>query len=645
MADPKRSYTPIMGGSDGGNDSSSSKSGKRPLSPESSERVGAKKMHADGKRQRNVLSIQQKVELLKKLDHGVSVAQLREDYGVGQSIIYDLRGQKDKILKFYSESDSVKGMAKRKTLRGPQSSDLDNVLYEWFRQRHCQGVPVSGPMLMEKAKAYHSEMKIEGDCNYSTGWLQKFKNCHGIRHLKASGEKLSADHEAAEKYVEDFARLVTENDLTAEQIYNTDKTGLFWRCLPRNTLVCNDENSASGVKESKERLTVLTCANAASTHKCKLLVIGKSARPRAFKGVKVFPVIYQSNKRAWITQELTSDWFDNSFVEAREHCRKVGLPENCKIVLLLDNCSAHPAVETMVTRNVFATYLPPNCTSLIQPMDQGIIRYMKCHYRSEFMQKLVNHDGPDGYESFKKIFTIKDAVWCVARAWDAVLPPILKLAWRNIWPATMFSEDDDDASGDSEGFKISQEKSDIAELMTYAKGLSDVVPDLNENDVEKWIDCDFNAPVHQTLTDSEIIDVILNPNTVESDNSDDGDEQEVSQEKMTMTEGIDTFTRLINFLEQKSFITQQEIMQMYRIQDKLIKERPNCMKQTTLMALFQKASNDCVRQSKVTPTPSPIPLPDDTELELMNLTVSDESPAPSTSATTDSTVSSPVAST
>nr|XP_005993580.1 PREDICTED: jerky protein-like [Latimeria chalumnae] len=391
MADPKRSYTPIMGASDGGNDSSGSKSGKRPLSAENSERVGAKKMRAGkssgGARwQRNVLSIQQKVELLKKLDHGVSVAQLREDYGVGQLTIYDLRGQKDKILKFYTESDSVKGMAKRKKLRGPHSSDLDKVLYEWFRQHCCQGVPVSGPTLMEKAKAYHSEMKIEGDCDYSTGWLQKFKNRHGIRHLKASGEKLSADHEAAEKYVKDFARLVTENDLTAEQIYNADKTGLFWRCLPRNTLICNDEKSASGVKESKERLIVLMCANAAGTHKCKLLVIGKSARPRAFKGVKVFPVIYQSNKRAWITQELTSDWFDNNFVvEAREHCQKVRLPENCKIVLLLDNCSAHPAAETMVTRNVFATYLPPNCTSLIQPMDQGIIRNMKCHYCSEFM--------------------------------------------------------------------------------------------------------------------------------------------------------------------------------------------------------------------------------------------------------------------
>jgi hypothetical protein len=56
-------------------------------------------------------------------------------------------------------------------------------------------------MLMEKAKSYHEELKIEGDYDYSMGWLQKLKNRHGIRYLKISGEKLSANHELVEEYV------------------------------------------------------------------------------------------------------------------------------------------------------------------------------------------------------------------------------------------------------------------------------------------------------------------------------------------------------------------------------------------------------------------------------------------------------------
>ncbi|CAM1330237.1 Uncharacterised protein at_DN0665, partial [Pycnogonum litorale] len=180
-----------------------------------------------------------------------------------------------------------------------------------------------------------------------------------------------------------------DEKLSASQIYNADETGIFWRCIPRGTLAAKDEFQASGSKEAKERLTAMTCANASGTHKCKLLVIGKSRNLRCLKVVTVLPVIYRANKRAWITQDLTSEWFLKDFVpEVRENARK-GLPDGCKVLLLLDNCSAYPPAELLVADNVYAAYLPPNCTSLIQPMDQGIIRSLKCYYRKTFLSALV----------------------------------------------------------------------------------------------------------------------------------------------------------------------------------------------------------------------------------------------------------------
>jgi transposase-like protein len=74
-----------------------------------------------GKRRRHVLTIQRKVEVLRKIDRGVSVSRLRREYGVGQSTIYDIKAQKNKILQFVAESDSVVGISKRKTLRGPNN--------------------------------------------------------------------------------------------------------------------------------------------------------------------------------------------------------------------------------------------------------------------------------------------------------------------------------------------------------------------------------------------------------------------------------------------------------------------------------------------------------------------------------------------
>jgi hypothetical protein len=157
-----------------------------------------------GKRRRHVLTIQQKVEVLRKIDHGISVSRIHREYGVGQSTIYDIKVQKNKILQFVGESDLMAGISKRKILRGPNNTDLDKVVYKWFCQRRSEEIPILGPMLMQKAKSYHKELKIKGDCDYSMGWLQTFKNRHGTCYFKISGEKLSANHEFAEEYAQYF---------------------------------------------------------------------------------------------------------------------------------------------------------------------------------------------------------------------------------------------------------------------------------------------------------------------------------------------------------------------------------------------------------------------------------------------------------
>ena len=45
-----------------------------------------------------------------------------------------------------------------------------------------------------------------------------------------------------------------------------------------------------------------------------------------------------------------------------------------KALLLLDNCSAHPDEESLVSADglVFAKFLPSNFTAMFKPMDQGV---------------------------------------------------------------------------------------------------------------------------------------------------------------------------------------------------------------------------------------------------------------------------------
>ena len=61
--------------------------------------------------------------------------------------------------------------------------------------------------------------------------------------------------------------------------------------------------------------------------------------------------------------------------------------EGRKFVLLVDNCPAHPSIDNLVSTELI--FLPPNTASKLQPMDQGIIRSMKSHYKTMSLKKLV----------------------------------------------------------------------------------------------------------------------------------------------------------------------------------------------------------------------------------------------------------------
>ncbi|XP_064468650.1 tigger transposable element-derived protein 6-like [Ornithodoros turicata] len=131
---------------------------------------------------------------------------------------------------------------------------------------------------------------------------------------------------------------------------------------PAVTHTCIEERDAGG-KHSKVRVTVLLCCNMDGSDRQKLFVIGKSAKPRDFRSLYSLPVRYRSNSKAWMTKVLFAEWL----VELDQEMARKGR----KILLLLDNCSAHRVNPRL--SNVELLFLPPNSTSKTQPLDMGII--------------------------------------------------------------------------------------------------------------------------------------------------------------------------------------------------------------------------------------------------------------------------------
>ncbi|UYV78676.1 hypothetical protein LAZ67_16002345 [Cordylochernes scorpioides] len=147
-------------------------------------------------------------------------------------------------------------------------------------------------LLIQNSMICESYIKYEGVLkskfsNYaisdpSGGWLSRYRARHNLKNKKVVGEALSADEDAANRFKDDFHKLMTDEKYEQFQIYNADETGVYWKSLPDNSQVKN-ANSASGHKQSKDRLSVLLCANADASHKNVLAVVGKSKRPRQSK--------------------------------------------------------------------------------------------------------------------------------------------------------------------------------------------------------------------------------------------------------------------------------------------------------------------------------------------------------------------------
>jgi len=107
--------------------------------------------------------------------------------------------------------------------------------------------------------------------------------------------------------------------------------------------------------------------------------IGKSKTPRCFRSLKEsLPVKYANQKSAWMNSKIFEEWFFNDFVpSAKSHNVKHGLPD-CAL-LLLDNASVHPKEDVLTTADgrYKAMFLPPNVTSILQPLDQSVIETFK----------------------------------------------------------------------------------------------------------------------------------------------------------------------------------------------------------------------------------------------------------------------------
>lgn len=92
----------------------------------------------------------------------------------------------------------------------------------------------------------------------------------------------------------------------------------------------------------------------------------------------MLPVTYTVNTHAWMMQALFENWLhklDLEFKQANRH-----------LLLIVDNCPARGAVEGLGATPL--ELLPPDATTALQLMDQGVIKCLKMAYQKLMLKRL-----------------------------------------------------------------------------------------------------------------------------------------------------------------------------------------------------------------------------------------------------------------
>ena len=215
---------------------------------------------------------------------------------------------------------------------------------------------------------------------------------------------------------------------TADCIYNMDETGYYWKMKPDRSLSTFEE---SGRKKDKARITVSLIYNSIGTDRLPLWFISKAKRPNCFKAERLqnlesLGTFWRYNDTAWMNHHIMKEylrWFDAQMRIQNKHA-----------LLLMDNFSAHELaveqIEEMTTplTNTKVIWLPPNATSIHQPLDQGIIQNWKSYVKKQFVIFMAQ-TFDQGKDLSKEMHVLRAIRWGITAWENDVTPATIQNCW------------------------------------------------------------------------------------------------------------------------------------------------------------------------------------------------------------------------
>ncbi|KAG0431424.1 Tigger transposable element-derived protein 6 [Dictyocoela muelleri] len=349
--------------------------------------------------------------------------------------------------------------------------ELDMFLKEKITNLRKKSIPVNKKVIKEIASLFYEERNIN-NAEVTEFYINNFLKREKLTYVKLHGESASADLTQIATFKSHIKIKLTEFSL--KDIFNIDETGLYIKEASNKSYVFNKTIDNKNVKKNKTRVTLMLGCNPFGEWLVPLL-IGKSNKPRIFKNVnlKDYNILYRANQSSWLTKNLFDEYLTILNESLKKECRK--------ILLLCDNFSGHIVGNKS---NIELLFLPPNCTSVIQPLDMGIIN----SFKTKFKQMLTNFQvvealthNADQTEGLKKI-TLLDVILWIKKSINLIKIETIENCWKK---STLFDLECVDEDGCKEltidvnvNSDIEEEEQEVAFERVVAIN-TDICEDLN----------------------------------------------------------------------------------------------------------------------------------------------------------------------
>ena len=541
--------------------------------------------------QRKHLTLKQKIEVIQeaKKNPKLGVRGLCQRFNCGKTQIATVLKEKEQLLALYESNASDKSCKVSLRTRKSDFSEVNEVLYKWYLLACSKNIYPAGPQLVVKAKEI-AERLGRGEFKGSNGWLEKWKRKYNIKQLTVSGESGDVSGATVDSWKEQLPEVL--QGYAKRDIWNLDETGVFWKALPERGFV-QKGRSCKGGKKSKQRFTIAFIANA-DGGKEKPVVIWKYENPRCFKNLNksLLPVSYFSQSKVW----MTGDILDRILKKINQSLRA----QSRFVALLMDNAGCHPPEIKDKYSNVKVVFLPANTTSRLQPLDLGIIKNVKFHYRQLFLQYVLTKiEECDTASQVAESLNVLKAIHFVSEAWEKVKPETICKCFRS---AGVLDKDLNVTT-----CNVGQDDADPFLAVDSEFHLNDLIPQVVSDgacSVDEYLDGDGSLPVCRELSEEHWEEEFLAAAcSSEPDSIDDEEDCVAGDVEMEVVEAvpkIDTFKDAMKnledvqlFLQNKGFT--EEALKVGSVVTTVARLYCSSLvfsKQTTLDSYFSKQSEE-----------------------------------------------------